>query len=143
MNKEFIVFDPEVSYASIDDKDILVLIDLVRQGIKFTSFINLAKKSPFSLIEWSDFLHLSERTMQRYRKEKKTFDTIQSEKILQITLLYNYGIDVFGSTDKFYSWLESKNVALGGVKPKELMDNSFGVELLKDELTRIEHGVLA
>jgi putative toxin-antitoxin system antitoxin component (TIGR02293 family) len=131
------------SYTAVDDKDIISLIQMIRKGIEFTFFIRLAEKSPFSLHEWSNFLHISERTMQRYKREKKSFDPIYSERILEITLLYKQGIDVFGGNEKFNNWLESKNLALGGTKPKELLDTTFGINLLKDELTRIEHGVLA
>lgn len=137
------VLDTKLSYSSVDDKSILKLIDMVRQGIKFSNFTELVKSSPFNINEWSDFLHLSERTMQRYKKEKATFGNIHSEKILQITLLFKYGVDVFGDKKKFNAWLETDNLALGRVKPKELLDNSFGIDLIKDELTRIEHGVLA
>ncbi len=77
------------------------------------------------------------------KKEGKSFDAGSSGKIIEITLLYNYGMEVFGNKEKFNNWLETKNLALGGVKPKELLDNTFGINLLKDELTRIEYGVLA
>ncbi|MES2678757.1 MAG: antitoxin Xre/MbcA/ParS toxin-binding domain-containing protein [Bacteroidota bacterium] len=133
----------QFSFSSIDDKDIYRLIEMVRQGIKFSSFANLVGKSPFNISEWSGFLHLSERTMQRYKKEKTTFGNIHSEKILQLTLLFKFGTEVFGTKEKFNTWLEANNVALGKVKPKDLLDNSFGIEMLKDELTRIEHGILA
>ena len=131
------------SYDATDDKDILQLIDTIRKGIKFALFISLAEKSPFSLTEWSGFLQMSERTMQRHKKEKKAFDPIYSEKILQVTLLYKFGTEVFGNKEKFNSWLETKNMVLGGVKPKDLLDNAFGISMVKDELTRIEYGLLA
>ena len=143
MTKTLELSHKSISYNSVDDKDILVLIHAIREGIKFSFFISLAEKSPFSLNEWSGFLHISERTMQRYRKEKKSFEPIHSEKILEITLLYKFGIEVFGNKEKFNIWLETQNLALGGIKPKELLDNTFGIALLKDELTRIEYGVLA
>lgn len=130
-------------YNSVDDKDVLSIIEAVRQGIKFNAFFNFANKGPFSINEWSAFLHLSERTMQRYKREKKTFDSLQSEKILEIALLYKKGTDVFGTGEKFNNWLTAENVALGSVKPKDLFDSSFGINLLKDELGRIEYGVLA
>jgi len=133
----------KISYDSVDDKDIMFLIDAVRQGIKYKFFTDIADNSPFSMNEWSNFLHLSERTLQRYKREKRTFDTLQSEKILQIALLYRLGIDVFGSKGKFNSWLETENISLGKIKPKELLDNTFGISMLTDELNRIEHGVLA
>ncbi len=137
------VLSNKLGYGSVDDKSILTLIEMVRQGIKFSNFTELVKLSPFNITEWSDFLHLSERTMQRYKKEKATFGNIHSEKILQITLLFNYGTDVFGDKKKFNNWLETDNLALGKIKPKELLDNSFGIDMIKDELARIEHGVLA
>lgn len=137
------LFDPKVSYSSIDDNYALSLIEIVRKGIKFSMFINFANKSPFSLNEWSAFLHLSERTMQRYKKEERTFEPLQSEKILEIAILYKKGVEVFGNHEKFNSWLETVNLALGKVKPKDLFDNSFGINLLKDELVKIEHGILA
>lgn len=137
------LFDPAVSYNSIDDISTLSLIDMVRHGIGFETFNSFANKSPFSLNEWSTYLHLSERTMQRYKIENRTFDPLQSEKIVEIALLYNKGIDVFGSTDKFDSWLLTDNITLGGIKPKMLLDNTFGINLLKNELIRIEYGVLA
>lgn len=135
--------DSNLSYRLIDDKDVFMLISTVREGIKYSLFQKIADMIPFSLSEWSHFLHLSERTFQRYKKEKRTFDPLHSEKILEITLIYNKGIEVFGDKANFDAWLEAKNVALGGLKPKELLDSTFGIGLLRDELTRIEHGVLA
>jgi putative toxin-antitoxin system antitoxin component (TIGR02293 family) len=81
--------------------------------------------------------------MQRYKKEKATFGNIHSEKILQLTLLFKLGVEVFDTKEQFNVWLETDNVALGKIKPKELLDNSFGIDMIKDELLRIEHGVLA
>ncbi|MGX5820692.1 type II RES/Xre toxin-antitoxin system antitoxin [Chitinophaga lutea] len=143
MVKTMVLTDKHISYSAIDDKDVMQFIKAVRNGFPFTVFARLAKNTPFSLGEWSSFLNMSERTLQRHKQEKKAFDPIYSEKILQVTLLYNLGVDVFGNKEKFDNWLETPNIALGRVKPKDLMDNSFGIGLLKDELTRIEHGVLA
>lgn len=58
-------------------------------------------------------------------------------------MLFNKGEDVFGSRAGFISWLESPNPALGGAAPVGFIDNTFGIGLAKDELTRIEHGVMA
>lgn len=137
------IFDPMVSYGSGDEIKAISLVEMVRNGVRFDAFDTFANRSPFSLHEWSGYLHLSERTMQRYRSEKKIFDPLQSEKIIEIALFYNKGVEVFGSAEKFDSWLETESLALGGIKPKMLLDNSFGINLLKDELTSIEYGILA
>jgi putative toxin-antitoxin system antitoxin component (TIGR02293 family) len=143
MSKTANILDTGISYNSVDDKDVLRIISAVRSGIKFAIFISIVRKSPFTLNEWSGFLHLSERTMQRYKREKKTFDPLHSEKILEIALLDKLGVEIFGSKEKFNAWLEAENLALGKIKPKTFLDSSFGIGLLKDELTRIEYGVLA
>ena len=137
------IFDPMVAYGSNDDFKAHSLVEMVRNGVRFDAFDTFANKSPFSLNEWSCYLHISERTMQRYRSEKRTFDPLQSEKIIEITLFYKKGVEVFGSAEKFDAWLETDNLALGKIKPKMLLDNSFGINILKDELTAIENGILA
>jgi len=134
---------PDVSMDNVDDNTILYVIREVRKGIAYNSFTSAAKNVPLTMKEWSDILDLSERTLQRYKKDKRAFDTLQSEKIVQVTLLIRYGREVFGDEKKFNLWLNTENLSLGNVRPKELLDSSFGIDLLKDELTRIEHGILA
>ena len=119
------------------------LVNMVREGVAFPYFTKLSTRLHFSFEEWSSYLHLSERTIQRYKKEEKTFDPIYSERIIQIELLYKRGAEVFESEEKFNSWMDSNIIALGNIKPKELLDTSFGIQSLMDELGRIEHGVFA
>lgn len=67
----------------------------------------------------------------------------QTESIIQILIFFNLGFDVFGKLEKFYNWLNKEYIAIGGKAPKELLNSSFGIDLLKDELNRIQFGVLA
>ncbi|GLR16185.1 type II RES/Xre toxin-antitoxin system antitoxin [Portibacter lacus] len=131
------------NYEIMDDGNALSMVTLVREGISYYGFNSIIKHTPFSSDEWSSYLHMSERTLQRYKKEKKKFDAMQSERIIQITQLYNYGSEVFGNEEKFDKWLSTENVALGNTVPKSLLDSSFGISMLKDELGRIEYGILA
>ena len=133
----------KLDYSNTDDKNILLLIKKSREGMKYVAFAGIQKQLPLKVSDWSNILHLSERTLQRYKKEKINLSPIYSEKVLEIKLLFNKGIEVFGDVENFSQWLNSKNIALGGVKPVSLLDNTFGIMLLKDQLTRIEHGVLA
>jgi len=132
-----------VRYDSLGNGNIVHLIHYARTGLSFAHFQQLSRNTPFSVSEWSNILHISERTMQRYKKDGLTFEPLQSERILEIALLQRKGAEIFGSPEKFFTWLKTSNVALGSIAPRELLDNSFGIGLLKDELTRIEHGVLA
>lgn len=135
--------EPLLAYGSTFHNDLHTLINRVRNGVSFKVFSSFVNSTPFTWPEWSSFLHLSERSMQRYKKENKTFDPLQSEKIIEITRLYQRGIEVFGSKPKFDTWLATASIALGGVAPKSFLDSSFGIQLIHDELGRIEHGILA
>ena len=143
MKSKNILEDPSATYAALDDNSLMAFIQTVREGIGIRSFLNFTKNIPFSMQDWSSFLHLSERTLNRYEKEKKKFDPMQSERILEIALLFRKGAAVFGSNEKFTTWLETESLALGKLTPKSLLDNSFGIRLIQDELTRLEYGVLA
>ncbi|MFA7326171.1 MAG: antitoxin Xre/MbcA/ParS toxin-binding domain-containing protein [Candidatus Kapaibacterium sp.] len=123
--------------------DSYTYIDVVREGLAFQKFDALTESLPLSNADWSQYLHLSERTLQRYNKESKSFDMQQTERIMQILILFNLGFDVFGKPEKFFNWLTKENIAVGGKAPKDLLDSSFGIDLLKDELNRIQYGVLA
>lgn len=136
------LFDNTFSYPSTDDNSILKLIDVIKKGINFSTFLAFSAKFSFSFSEWSSFLHISERTLLRYKKEKRIFDVTQSEKIVDIAILFNKGVQVFGDTSTFNKWIETDSIALGNRKPKEFIDSSLGISLLKDELIRIEHGIL-
>lgn len=129
-------------YKFLDDDEVN-LTSMVREGISFSYLTKLSNHIHFNIDDWASYLHLSERTIQRYKKENKTFDPIYSEKIVMIELLYKKGIEVFGDENKFYAWMDYNSIPLGGVKPKQLLDTVFGINMIRDELGRIEHGVLA
>lgn len=133
----------DLSFKWNDDQRSYTLIKLVREGIPYKEFANVSALSPFTTKDWSKFLNVSTRTMERHKEENKTFRQEQSERILSIFQLLNYGISVFGDHENFFDWLASESIALGGVKPKELLDTSIGVNMVKDELGRLEHGILA
>lgn len=145
--KNVVIFTTN-SYMSIGQlhsifQDSIALLTLSKQGINYSLFQEIVNSSSFSLKEWSKFLHITERTLQRYKKEQKTFEMIHSERIIEIAKLQNRGTEIFGSRDNFDQWMNSKIIALGGIMPVELLDSAFGIDILMDELGRIEHGVLA
>ncbi|MFC2087879.1 antitoxin Xre/MbcA/ParS toxin-binding domain-containing protein [Bacteroidota bacterium] len=129
--------------TAIDNRNVFKLIEASRNGIDFDTFDELTGNFPFEMSDWSKILHISERTIQRYRRDKKKLDSIHTDRFLHIVILLNKGIEVFGNPDNFLTWLNSKNISLGGLKPISLLDNAFGINMVTDELIKIEHGVLA
>ncbi len=137
------VEEPAVAYQTVPYYDTMLLIRQLKSGVKFSNFLALAEDSPFTMSEWSQFLHLSERTMQRYRKENTPLGQPYSEIVLQIAQLFKFGVEVFGNKENFVEWLNSTNLALGKVKPKTLLDSSMGIGLVNDTLGRIQHGIIS
>lgn len=131
------------SYQAADDRNVLAIIETVRNGLSYKEFNKIADDTPFSLAEWANYLQLSERTIQRNQKEGKSFQPIQSERIIELSMLYKYGVEVFGDKENFNIWLNYKSISLGGRTPKDLLDTKFGISMVRDELGRIEHGILA
>ena len=121
----------------------LETIEAIRRGMRYQLFSTIAHSSPFELYEWSQYLHLSDRTMQRYKKDRVPVDPIHAEKVFEIARLCDYGAQVFGDQANFDTWLDTTSIPLGDAKPKDLLDSSFGIELVREELIRIEHGMLA
>lgn len=129
---------PMLEEASAQD-----LYTMVRKGIEPELFEEMIVQTPFSISDFSSYIHISEKTIQRRIKNKSSFTSGESEKILQIYQVTIKGISVFEDPEKFKDWLERSNYSLGGIKPKDLLENSFGIQLVMDELGRIEHGIFA
>ncbi len=134
-----------MSIASYESKlsDTFELMLMSREGLSIELFVQIMSSSPYTLKQWSQFLHLTERTIQRYKKEGQKFEALQSERIMEISRLRFYGSKVFGSDRLFDEWMNSKIVSLRNVRPVTLLDSSFGIDMIYDTLGRIEHGILA
>src|SRR5436190_20035006 len=50
----------------------------------YKRFERIASQVPFTQKEWSNILHLSERTLQRYAKDNSNFEGIYTDRILHI-----------------------------------------------------------
>jgi len=133
----------EFTFEVLDSVNVFQLIEKTREGIDFEMFDRITGQIPLGLSVWSKILNISERTIQRYRRDKKRFDPIHSERLLMVIMLFNKGKEVFGGLNDFMAWLNSKSVPLGGIKPVSLLDNIFGINMVRDELVKIEHGILA
>ena len=93
--------------------------------------------SRLNLLELMEVVPMSIDTYKR----KSSFNPSVTEKILEIEEVYRKGLAAFG--DGFYKWMNIENVALGGLIPKDLLKNSFGIRRLLDQIGRMQHGVLA
>jgi putative toxin-antitoxin system antitoxin component (TIGR02293 family) len=107
----------------------------------YSKFAKVAAKIPFTQKEWANILHLSEKTLQRYAKDDKSFEGIYVERILQIDELINMGLETFVDADALYSWLKREKKVLGQVLNFESLYSTQGINEVVDEIGRIQYGV--
>ena len=124
---------------AMSDFDVL---QLTRNGLPKRLLLSLAKRTSLTLEEFSDILHISERTLQRYDDEA-IIKTEYAEKAVELARLYTRGEEVFGSLDKFKAWMKTPLHAFKGETPVSLLDTSIGFDMIFKELGRIEHGIFA
>ena len=122
----------------------MLIIQSIRNGISYDLYSNFKEVAPFSESEWAKYLNLSLKSLQRYKNEVAfLFRPIHSEKIIELAEVYLFGKDVFDSNEQFNTWLNTPSYALGNLKPSDLLQDSYGKELVMDELNRIDQGIFA
>jgi len=118
------------------------LYNLSKQGIPKIALVKLVHNIGTSMRAMAKILHVTERTLQR----KKDLDLLSediSEHIIQIAEVYTRGNQVFDNNDDFVAWMHAANTALANKKPNNLLSSRYGVQLILNELGRIEHGILS
>lgn len=149
--KEFVVkidkqsgyklLNKNISYAAFL-KNKMLLVHAIREGVSFDFFQLIKEKTPFNDEDWASFLGISSKSLQRNKsKESFVFKPIQSEKIFELAEVTQLGNEVFDDEATFYSWLNVPSFALGNLKPIELLKDSYGKEMVINELHKIDYGI--
>jgi putative toxin-antitoxin system antitoxin component (TIGR02293 family) len=115
----------------------LSLIERIRAGVKKSAWKQLIQKIDHTEKELEFMLPSSISSMQK----KSVYDKETSERIYELAKLYGKGYDVFDTKADFKAWLYSPSKALGGKNPFDLLDSSFGFEIVEHEILRIQYNV--
>jgi len=119
-------------------------IRLIREGLPYSALEALSIKVNIPIKHFLSFLQIPQTTYNKRKRESVKLSGRDSEIILVLNELIDYGLDVFnGESEKFTSWLDKTNLSLGGVTPKSLFDSLTGIQEVRKCLDRIEHGNFA
>lgn len=116
-------------------------ISIATKGLNANAIKNFRIYFNLSLNTTAQMLNISEPSIYRWTKANKNLERNLSVKLFEISDLFLYGLEIFGSQEAFFKWLTLPNTALGGMQPQQLIDIPEGVSKIKDILGRIEHGV--
>jgi len=119
------------------------LVSRAQSGISVSAFFDMLEISGLSKEELSSLLDVSYKTMQRYQKEDKNLSALNSEQLLKMIALYQKAEKVFGDLSSFNRWLRKPAHGLGGQKPLQYMQTPGGIDLITEEIIRIEFGAFA
>ena len=120
------------------------IVQSSRNGVSSSRFFGLADFTGLNR-DWlaTQFLGLSLKTLQRYVQDSKPLSPREGEAVLKLESLYKKGLEIFGNRDEFNSWLKEPAYGIGNQVPLELLSMSTGIDLIMDELFRIEFGATA
>lgn len=115
----------------------LELIDRIRTGVKKDDWKQLITNLGAKEKEFEFILPTSISSMQK----KSVYGRETSERIYEISRLFGLGFEVFDTPEDFKKWLVTPSKALGNKKPFDLLDSSFGFEMVENEIVRIQYNV--
>jgi putative toxin-antitoxin system antitoxin component (TIGR02293 family) len=116
-------------------------ITKIRSGLPCSTVSTLARRIDVPQKDVAAWLHTTTRTIQRTIEANTPLGPDLSDRVAQLIRVYCRCRDVFKDDKKVSVWLKSPNYALGNVSPVSLLDTIPGMEIVLDELGRIEHGV--
>jgi len=119
----------------------LDLLMVAVKGLSVQAVRTLQRRMQFSNKEISELLAISESTLARREQSKRALTRDEAEKTIQLSAVMAKGLEVFEDEDDFRHWLETDNVALGGIRPKDLITSAIGRDQVRDLLGRIQYGI--
>lgn len=129
-------------YEKSFDNSISILLTS-KKGLKPEAVFDFMAISGFSTQMVEQLLKKTLKTFTSYKQQNTALDAVVSEKLLKLFALYEKGISTFGSIVEFNKWLSEPAFGLGKQVPNSLLETITGIELVREELTRIEFGDLA
>lgn len=117
-------------------------LSVIKGGLSSSSLNDLLAISGSTRLDMARKLDLTEPTLRKHLSNAKELSTSLSEHVLFLLELYDKGIDTFGSIDEFRNWLQQHNIGIDA-KPNDLLDSITGINIVMNELNRIDHGILA
>lgn len=136
--------EPEVVYGYkpfyADD---ISLLNRSKKGLNAKAALDFLSLSGFTQDEFQETFKTTVKTIQNHVTRELTLDAALSEKLLKSFALFDKGSEIFGSASNFHQWLNTPAYGLGNQLPFELMDTITGIQLIEEELIRIEFGDLA
>jgi putative toxin-antitoxin system antitoxin component (TIGR02293 family) len=119
-------------------------VNIIRTGVPYGSIDVISKRINVPVKDVLHIFSLPQTTYNKKRREKSLLGGRDSEVVLFLTELVDFGVEVFNNEEeKFQRWMKKKNFSLGNNTPESLLDSITGIQEVRNCLNRIEYGNLA
>ncbi|MGN7203692.1 type II RES/Xre toxin-antitoxin system antitoxin [Pedobacter sp. SAFR-022] len=112
----------------------------IKKGLEAHAISDLIEITGATQATVASILDLTEPTLRKHIKTGTELNTGLSEHILQLFQLFDKGMDTFGSLEEFKSWMSHESIGLTA-RPVDLLDTITGINMVMDELIRIDYGI--
>jgi putative toxin-antitoxin system antitoxin component (TIGR02293 family) len=130
----------KLSLMSLSQANQFDLMDFIKKGVSGKLLRKVMKAIDFDIEQMATVLHVSSRTLHRLSDSDK-LGVEQSERVVELIALYNYGYRVFGDEATFHGWMDAQNFTLRSMPPRYLLDTSAGIRVVTMTIGRIEFGI--
>ncbi len=113
------------------------------EGLAVSVFDEIIRVSALNKNQLAAFIDTTPKTIDNYRLRRHKLGRTESEHLLQLMALYKKGQEIFGSSEAFNQWLRQPASGLGGIVPFDLLYTQGGINLVMEELLRMEYGAVA
>jgi len=119
-------------------------VDILRKGLPYEAIEVISKRADLPGKQILKLVGVPQTTYNKKKKDKDLLSNRDSEMILVLTELLDFGLEVFNNeAEKFHRWLKKPNISLGTATPESLFDSITGIQEVKNSLNRLEYGNLA
>lgn len=119
-------------------------ITLIRKGLPYAAIETISKRTKIPVNHYLSSLEIVQTTYNKKKKSQAILSKQDSEFIVELIELYEFGLSVFNNeSEKFQRWLRKPNISLGNTSPDSLFDSLTGIKEVKKALNRIEFGNMA
>lgn len=116
-------------------------VGLIRNGLPYESIEVISTRANLPVKQVLHLLGMAQTTYNKKKRDKDLLTGRDSEVVLVLTELLDFGVEVFNNEkEKFQRWLKKPNISLGGVTPESLFDSLTGIQEIRNSLNRLEYG---
>ncbi|WPO78696.1 antitoxin Xre/MbcA/ParS toxin-binding domain-containing protein [Flavobacterium sp. KACC 22761] len=119
-------------------------VRVIRSGIPYDSIEEISRRLNNPVKSVLAIVGIPQTTYNKKKSEHLLLDSRDSELVILINELIDYGLEVFNDEEeKFQRWLKKPNLSIGGNIPENMLDTITGINEVKFSLNRLEFGNLA